>query len=101
MPNAPARRIQPDDLAAVVTASQAQVRPDGRVVAYTRTEVDLAGDAYRSAIWLVPADGGDPVQLTRGAGRDSAPRWSPDGRSLAFVSDRDGRPGQLYLLPLA
>jgi len=101
MPNVPASRIQPDDLAAVVTASQADLRPDGRVVAYTRTEIDPVGDAYRSAIWQVPIDGGGPVQLTRGAGRDWAPRWSPDGRSLAFLSDRDGPPGQLYLLPLA
>ena len=74
--------------------------PDGRLVAYTRTEVDLEHDDYRSAIYLVPADGGEPVRLTQGPGRDWAPRWSPDGRWLAFLSDRDGKPGQLYLLPV-
>ncbi len=95
------RVIRPDHLANAVLVSDAQVSPDGRLVAYTRTETDLANDAYRAAIWLVTDAGRDQVQLTRGPGRDWAPRWSPDGRWLAFLSDRDGRKAQLYLLPVA
>ena len=46
-------------------------------------------DDYRSAVWLAPADGSAPPrQLTLGRKHDSAPRWSPDGRTLAFLSDR-------------
>jgi dipeptidyl aminopeptidase/acylaminoacyl peptidase len=100
VPQSP-RPIAPDDIARIVTASDAQLSPDGRLVAYTRTETDLEHDEYRSAIWTVPTDGGDPVRITRSSGRDSAPRWSPDGRLLAFLSDRDGRPAQLYLLPMS
>jgi acylaminoacyl-peptidase len=63
--------------------------PDGRFACYVVRESspDLAG--YRSALWLVPTDGSEPGrQLTLGANHDVAPRWSPDGRWLAFLSDR-------------
>jgi dipeptidyl aminopeptidase/acylaminoacyl peptidase len=51
------------------------------------TAPDLAG--YRSALWIAPTDGSEPArQLTLGANHDAVPRWSPDGRSLAFLSDR-------------
>jgi dipeptidyl aminopeptidase/acylaminoacyl peptidase len=90
------RDVRPEDLAAIATVGDAQVSPDGQTVAFVRTEIDLAADEYRSTIWTVSA-GREPVQLTRGPRRDTAPRWSPDGRTLAFLSDRDGAP-QLYLL---
>jgi dipeptidyl aminopeptidase/acylaminoacyl peptidase len=95
------RPVQPDDLAAIRTIEEVQLSPDGRRVAYTLTEVDAAADEYRSAIWVVPADGGAPVQFTRGTGRDRAPRWSPGGTALAFLSDRDGGAPQLYVMPAA
>jgi len=92
--------MRAEDVASIVAVPDVALSPDGRVVAYTRVDVDLEHDEYRSAIYVVPADGGEPARLTRGAGRDWAPRWSPDGRWLAFLSDRDGKPGQLYLLPV-
>src|SRR5579884_2793269 len=92
--------IQPTDLLELATASDVQLSPDGRLVAYVRTEIDADADAYRSAIWVVPASGGTPVPFTRGP-RDWSPRWSPDGRWLAFLSDRDGGHAQLYVLPMA
>ena len=107
------RAPRPEDLAGIVTVSDAQISPDGRTIAFVRTEIDLERDDYQSTIWLAGADGGEPVQLTRGPRHDTAPRWSPDGRTLAFLSDRDaegaeaGAPwspdtvAQLYLLPLA
>ncbi|HKX17099.1 MAG TPA: S9 family peptidase, partial [bacterium] len=94
------RAPRPDDLANLVTVSDAQISPDGASVAFVRTEIDLGTDEYRSTIWLAGTGGGEAVQLTRGGRRDSAPRWSPDGRTFAFLSDREGT-NQLYLLPLA
>jgi dipeptidyl aminopeptidase/acylaminoacyl peptidase len=54
------------------------------------TKADLTRSVYDSDIWIVPLDGGKPVQLTRGSGTDEAPRWSPDGTEIAFLSDRGG-----------
>src|SRR5207244_1818075 len=62
-------------------------------------------NAYRTAIWVAPLDGfSEPRQFTSGERNDGSPRWSPDGRWLAFVSNRDGEDekkakGQLYVLP--
>ncbi len=49
-------------------------------------------------IWLVPVEGGEPRQLTRGAGSDTRPRWSPDGKSIAFISTRGGK-SQIWIVP--
>ena len=95
-----ARPIVPEDLMAIKSVADVQLSPDGRHVAYVLTEISLEEDSYRSTIWIAPATGGPPVQLTRGPGRDSAPRWSPDGLSLAFLSDRGGGRPQMFLLPM-
>ena len=83
------RPMTPDDLYAIAWLSDPQLSPDGRRVAFVVTRMDRDEDAYRSAIWVVDSDGkGTPAQFTAGAKRDSAPRWSPDGRWLAFLSER-------------
>ena len=96
-----ARPIVPEDLMAIKSVADVQLSLDGRHVAYVLTEISLEEDSYRSTIWIAPATGGPPVQLTRGPGRDSAPRWSPDGLSLAFLSDRGGGHPQMFLLPMS
>ncbi|MCC7367277.1 MAG: S9 family peptidase [Chloroflexi bacterium] len=93
------RPISAEDLAALVLIDSPRLSPDGTIVTFTRTTTELAERCYRSAIWSVPYDGGEPRQLTSGTSRERSARWSPDGRWLAFIADRDGEKGQLYVLP--
>jgi dipeptidyl aminopeptidase/acylaminoacyl peptidase len=75
------------------------ITPDGAAVVYTRRTVHDDRDVVR--IMLVPWRGGRPRGLTNGPGRDTRPRISPDGRRLAFLSDREKGVAQAYVLPLA
>ena len=93
--------VQPEHLLQLTTIPDVQISPDGGQIAYVRSGIDSEADEYRTTIWLVDVHDGSERQLTFGPKRDSAPRWSPDGRSLAFLSDRDGDQAQLYVLPLA
>ncbi len=95
------RPVRPEDLLALKTIADVQLSPDGSRVAYVLNEIDAEKDEYGSTIWVVPAGGGEPVQFTRGPKRDSAPRWSPDGDRLAFLSDRATDKPQLYIMAVA
>ncbi len=83
------RPITAEDLFALRLVGDPQPSPDGSRVAYVVTRLDEEADDYKAAIWLVPVEGGEPVQLTSGAARDTTPRWSPDGSRVAFVSNRE------------
>jgi dipeptidyl aminopeptidase/acylaminoacyl peptidase len=90
-----------DLLARTRTLSDPSLSPDGRLVAVAVTRIDLEADAYRSAIWVVPTDGSaSPRRLTNGPG-DTRPRWSPDGRWLAFLRAEDGGHAQLQVMAAA
>jgi dipeptidyl aminopeptidase/acylaminoacyl peptidase len=75
-----------------------QLSPDGNLVAYTVTTASLEDDRSTSRIWLADLSNGDTWQATHGTGSDRAPRWAPDGKSLAFLSNRDGGT-QVWQLP--
>ncbi|HLJ58210.1 MAG TPA: S9 family peptidase [bacterium] len=91
-----AARSRIDDLIGTITSlsgpADPQLSPDGRHVAYVRIPFAWEGDYAAGDIWVAPADGSAPArQFTRGNARDDSPRWSPDGRALAFLSDRLNR----------
>lgn len=88
-----------EDLMKVQRISDPQVSPDGRWVAFVVTQADLDGNKLTPHLWLAPAAGGQPRQLTSGPQSDSRPRWSPDGRELAFISTRSGT-SQVWILPV-
>lgn len=92
------RAITFEDLMRVQRISDPQVSPDGSWVAYVNATVDLAENKKTSHIWIVPVEGGEARELTRGDGSDTRPRWSPDGKELAFISTRGGKQ-QGWIIP--
>jgi dipeptidyl aminopeptidase/acylaminoacyl peptidase len=86
------RPPRPDDLYRLCVATEPRLSPDGRWVVLTLQTVAPTYDGYRQALWVVSTDPGTdapaPRQLTLGARNDWHPRFSPDGRTLAFLSDR-------------
>src|SRR5579871_2652400 len=95
------KRLTPDALVYdTVMAGDPQVSPDGTRVAYTLSRANRENDRSTSQIWIVSIDGADPQRLTWTGDRNHEARWSPDGKWLAFVSDRiEGHNGSLFVLP--
>jgi dipeptidyl aminopeptidase/acylaminoacyl peptidase len=88
------------DLLNIPRLADPDLSPDGRAVLHTRAESDWKSSRRLTHIWRAPTDGGDAVQLTTGAGSETQPRWSPDGRTIAFITKRgDNEFDQIYLLP--
>ncbi len=81
-----ARGVTPEDYYAFKNVTDAQISPDGKTVAYAVTSVDEKRNRRETAIWLTSTDGsGGTRQLPIGASAKS-PRWSPDGKSIAFIA---------------
>jgi len=85
-----------DDLTAIKRIGDAQISPDGSRVAYVVAGVDKNLNRSKRGVWTVPAAGGSPQQLITSDKNDFSPRWSADGKSIAFLSTRDGAP-QIYV----
>ncbi|TMD19656.1 MAG: S9 family peptidase, partial [Chloroflexi bacterium] len=106
------RRLEPEDLYAIKLVEDPQITPDGQRVAYVVVEIDRKTYDYHRTIWVSETAQSLPRRYTAGD-NDTAPRWSPDGRSLVFVRapagevkpkneeerDRGVGKGQLWLLP--
>ena len=91
-------RFDIDDLLALRELSELAVSPEGDFLAYTVTAYDLDKDTQRDRVWMVPADGGEAVPMTSPDSDASMPKWSPDGRYLAILSDRIKETNQVWLL---
>lgn len=87
-----------DDLIKLHRVSSPQVSPDGKWVAFTVATPDMDANRNAGNLWIISTAGGEATQLTQ-SGHDSAPAWSPDGKTLAFLSSRDGS-SQVYLLSM-
>jgi dipeptidyl aminopeptidase/acylaminoacyl peptidase len=95
------RPITFEDMMAIRRVGAPQLSPDGAWIAYDASSIDLPGNVRKSAIYLVPAAGGASKKITDGAKQDEGPAWSPDGKSIAYVSSRDGGAKQVYLYDVA
>ena len=87
-----------EDLYRVQDIGELAVSPDGRTVLYTVATKDLGRAKREAHVWSLSLDGGEPRQLTYSEKAESSPTFSPDGRSIAFVSTRSGD-ANLYLMP--
>ena len=82
------RPARPDDLYRLAVPFDPRLSPDGSRVVFTVKRSAVGKDGYRQAIWSAPVDGSEPArQLTLGVRSDGAARISPDGGTLAFISD--------------
>jgi len=93
------RPITIDDYFQIRRVSDPQLSPDGQFATYTVETTLLKEDKNEDRIWMVPAKGGDAIPLTAAGVSSSHARWSLDGKSIAFLSARDGGKTQVWLLP--
>ncbi|MCQ3979766.1 MAG: hypothetical protein DPW09_40630, partial [Anaerolineae bacterium] len=94
------RTITAEDLYQFQLISGCEISTDGQHVVFALQRVDPKTHKESSNLWVVPTEGGQPRQFTYGDQLDRRPRWSPDGREIAFLSNRGPtRQTQLYLIP--
>src|SRR4051794_37639236 len=84
------RPVRIDDLYVIPAVSDPVLSPDGGTVAYVVTVPDRDDDGYRSQVWTAATDGATPPRALTPGPHDTAPRWSPDGSSLAYLGHSDG-----------
>jgi dipeptidyl aminopeptidase/acylaminoacyl peptidase len=90
--------MQPRDLAYLRTPSAPTLTPDGRLLVVAVGRIDLEADEYRAELWLMPTDGSAPPRRFTSGRRDVRPRFSPDGRWLAFLRAADDDKPQLHVM---
>lgn len=94
------KSITEESLYDLVTVEEVRVSPNGSRVAFVRQSVDRAGNTYIRNIWMREITSDSPARPFTSGRKDTAPRWTPDGAWLGFISARDGEP-RLYAMPVA
>ena len=84
---------------ALKAVSDPQLSPDGRLVAFSVSTPSLEDNKNQSRIWLSDLGSGETWEATSGAGSERAPRWAPDGKTLAYISTREDG-AQIWRLPI-
>ena len=102
MPAPKKRSIMAEDLYNLQQLSDVQMSPDGTHVIYRVQRVNKKTEKKYGNLWIVPTKGGEPRQFTYGDQSDSSPRWAPDSRSIAFISNRADpeKPPQIFIIPV-
>ena len=85
-----------EDLFDLQYASDPQISPDGNWVVYRRMGFDIMKDKSRGNLWMVSKDGSQHQKLTSGEGNESSPRWSPDGKRIAYTAS-SGEGNEIYM----
>jgi dipeptidyl aminopeptidase/acylaminoacyl peptidase len=108
LPAAEKRSITETDLFQLVWVADPRISPDGKQAVFVRVSVNKKKDRYDTALWIVPTDAGQPARPFTAGPQDAAPRWSPDGRWIAFLRapepKTDGKSddeshAQIWLIP--
>jgi dipeptidyl aminopeptidase/acylaminoacyl peptidase len=94
------RAVVPEDIFAMKDVGEAKLSPDGSQIVYVQSWIDRAKNRSYANLWLMPTNSSGVVQVTTGEVNDAMPRWSPDGKFIAFASNREGK-AAIWILELA
>ena len=94
----PKRNLTIDDFFQIKRVQDPQISPDGKWVAYSVGSTSLKDEKSENQIWMIPTAGGEAIPMTMKGSSASGPRWSPDGKYLAFLSARGEAKAQVWLL---
>ncbi|MCD6335028.1 MAG: S9 family peptidase [Candidatus Latescibacteria bacterium] len=94
--------LTPEEVVAIKGVSDPRLSPDGKRVVFVVSEPVMEEEESRvkQNLWMVPTERGKSRRFTHAPKKDTAPRWSPDGKIVAFLSDREGDKAQVWLIPL-